>query len=345
MNICLKGFALVIFLIFQSYVNCQEDFYKVLGIDKTASQKDMKSAYRKLSAKYHPDKNQGDKSAQDKFILINKAYETLSDPEKKKIYDIYGEEGLAKESQLSENHKQRGQNANVSIDVDLEELYNGTTKSFSIQKNVICAHCHGTGGKLGQTQQCPKCKGRGQVIEQMNTGMGFSFQVQNTCNRCNGKGITFKEQCPHCRGKRVVLEEKNLRVEVERGMKNKERIVFPRESEQHPDTIPGDLIVTLNQKPHYFFEERIGDDLHASLKLNLKDALLGYNTSFRHLDGRNVKVSSNKVTQPFEVKILEDEGMPMHNFASSKGKLYLKQIVRLPEKLTEEEKKIIESML
>jgi DnaJ-related protein SCJ1 len=328
-----------------SSVSSNEDFYKILGIDRSASEKEMKSSYRKLSAKYHPDRNPGDKSAQEMFIKITKAYETLSDPEKRKIYDIYGEEGLNKESQVSENRKPRGQNAHVEMEVTLEELYNGTTKSFSIQKNVVCKECHGTGGKLGHTKTCPKCNGRGSVVEQMNTGMGFTFQVQNTCNKCGGKGIIFKESCPFCQGRRVIREDKTLKVEVEKGMKDNEKIIFPKESEQHPDATPGDLIVTLKQKPHYFFNLRDGDNLHASIKLNLKDALLGYNQNFRHLDGRSVKLSSNKPTQPFEIKVIEGEGMPIHNFSSSKGKLFIKHIVRLPESLTEEEKKLIEQIL
>lgn len=320
-----------------------QDFYQLLGIDKNTSAKEMKSAYRKLSQKYHPDKNPGDKNAQDMFIKITKAYETLSDPEKKKIYDIYGEEGLSKD-QLSEQNKPRGQNAFVEVDVTLEELYNGSQKSINISKNVVCSQCHGTGGKLGQTSQCPKCKGRGQVVEDVDTGMGFTFKMQNTCNRCKGKGIVFKETCPHCGGRRVVKEDKALNVIVEKGMKHLEKIVFPRESEQHPDTVPGDLIVTLKQKGHYFFHERKGDDLYANLTINLKEALLGYDKSFKHLDGRQVRIKSENTIQPFEVKTMVGEGMPVHNFASSKGKLFLNHIVRLPNRLTEEEQKIIEQI-
>jgi DnaJ-class molecular chaperone len=339
-----KSAFFLLLLILKFSETLAEDFYTILGVSKQSTEKELKSAYRKLSAKYHPDKNQGDKSAQDMFIRINKAYETLSDPEKKKIYDIYGEEGLAKGNQLSEFNKPRGQNAFVEVEVELEELYNGASKNLSIQKNVVCSHCHGTGGKLGQTSQCPKCKGRGQVVEDMDSGMGFTFKMQNTCNRCGGKGIIFKETCPHCKGRKVVREEKTLKIEVERGMKSDEKITFPRESEQHPDIIPGDLIVTLKQKPHYFFHTRKNDDLYARITLSLKEALLGYERTFKHLDGRTVRVTSNKPTQPFQVTVLENEGMPVHNFASSKGVLYLEHIVRLPSQLTEEEKKLVEEL-
>ena len=305
----------------------------------------MKASYRKLSQKYHPDKNQGNKESQDMFIKINKAYETLTDPEKRKIYDIYGEEGLSKEGQLSEHNKPRGHNASVDVEVDLEELFNGAVKNLSIQKNVICSHCHGTGGKLGQTQKCTKCHGRGQVVEDVDTGMGFTFKMQNVCNKCGGKGISFKEACPHCRGRKIVREDKTLTVVVEKGMKDGEKIIFPRESEQSPDIIPGDLVVTLKQKHHYFFNSRQGDDLYASINLNLKEALLGYNRQYKQLDGRQVNVVYTKPTQPFEVKVRENEGMPVHNFASSRGVLHLKHIVRLPDRLTDEEKRLIEQLL
>ena len=349
MHSLLKTVKLLLFItILTSNINQllsqNDDYYKLLGISRSSSAKEMKQSYRKLSAKYHPDRNPGDKSAQDMFIKITKAYETLSDPDKKKIYDIYGEEGLEKESQLSQTRKQKGQNNYVEVEVTLEELYNGSTKSFSIQKNVVCSDCHGTGGKLGHTHQCPKCKGRGTVVEQMNTGMGFSFQVQNTCNKCGGKGVVFKESCPICKGRRVIREDKVLQLEIEKGMKDKENIVFSKEAEQHPDLAPGDLIVTLKQKSHHFFRERKGNDLYANIRLNLKDALLGYTKSFKHLDGRNVDVKKEGTTQPFDVRVLKEEGMPTHNYPSFKGNLYLTQTVKLPDVLTEEEKKIVEKL-
>lgn len=337
-------YTIIIFL-FIERIYSGEDFYKILEVNKNAELKEIKSSYRKLSAKYHPDKNPGNKEAQEKFIKINKAYETLTDPEKKKIYDIYGEEGLEKEGQLSERGKPRGQNSNVELEVDLEDFYNSSTKKINIQKNAVCKQCHGTGGKLGETHQCPKCKGRGQVIEDVDTGMGFSLKMQNQCSKCKGRGIVFKETCPHCKGKRVILENKEFVIEVEKGMKNMEKIVFPRESEQHPDLVPGDLVVTLKQRPHHFFIDRKENDLYATINLNLKEALLGYKKSFRHLDNRLIEVTSNKPVQPFEVRVLDNEGMPHHNYSSNKGKLYLKQNVRLPSRLTEEEKKLIESFL
>ncbi len=125
-------YTIIIFL-FIERIYSGEDFYKILEVNKNAELKEIKSSYRKLSAKYHPDKNPGNKEAQEKFIKINKDYETLTDPEKKKIYDIYGEEGLEKEGQLSERGKPRGQNSNVELEVDLEDFYNSSTRKINIQ--------------------------------------------------------------------------------------------------------------------------------------------------------------------------------------------------------------------
>ena len=329
----------IIFLTLISFV-LNQDFYQLLGVDRNASVKEMKTAYRKQSSIYHPDKNPGNKEYQDMFIKITKAYETLTNPEKKQIYDIYGEEGLSKNN-LTEQNKQRGQNSYVEMEATLEDFYNGSQKTFTFSKNIICSQCHGTGGKLGQTSTCPKCNGRGQVIEDVNTGMGFTLKMQNTCNRCKGKGIVFKETCPHCRGNRVIRENKALTVTIEKGMKNGEKIIFYREAEQHPDIVPGDIVVSLIQKPHTFFTERVGDDLYANISVNLNEALLKYDKSFKHLDNRMVRIKNDKPIQPFEIKTIFGEGMPIHNFASSKGKLFLKHIVRLPSRLTEEEKQII----
>lgn len=156
---------------------------------------------------------------------------------------------------------------------------------------------------------------------------------------------TFKEKCSNCRGNKVVVQKKDLEVVVEKGMKDQEHIVFERESEQHPDTIPGDLIIVLKQSKHHFFHTRKGDDLYADITLNMKEALLGFNKEFKHLDNREVKINKSKPTQPFEVKPLKGEGMPVHNSASNKGDLHLKFKVRLPEKLSDAEKSLIESIL
>lgn len=333
----------VLFLItLLNFSRCEENFYKILEVNQDADDQTIKKAFRRLSREYHPDKNPG---AHEKFLQINKAYETLIDPEKRKIYDIYGEEGLDKQNNLMSNeHRQKGPNSKIEISVELEDLYNGAVKEMSVQKNIVCPKCHGTGGKLGKTKQCHQCHGRGIVMQDVDTGMGFTFKMQNTCPRCQGKGITFSETCDHCKGRKVVKEDKKLRIDIEKGMKDGQNIIFERESEQHPDMVPGDLIVHLRQRQHKFFHSRTGDDLHTTINLNLKEALLGYSKKIVHLDKREFFVESDTSTQPFHTRKIDNEGMPQHRFPSHKGDLYIKFLVRLPEKLSEDEKEIVRQL-
>ena len=328
-----------------SFISCGEDFYKLFEIPRDATEQQIKKSFRNLSKIYHPDKNKGDTKAQEIFLRVNKAYETLLDPEKRKIYDVYGEEGLDQPNNLMNQNKPKGPSTTFDIYIVLEDLYNGAVKELSFQKNVVCNKCHGTGGKLGNTKQCPTCKGRGVTMQDVDSGMGFTFRMQNTCQKCQGKGITFSETCPHCKGKKIVREDKKLRIEIEKGMKDGQRIVFEKESEhQNPDTIPGDLIITLRQKPHSFFTSTNNVDLHANMPLNMKEALLGFSKTINHLDGREVKLESNKPTQPNEVQKLVGEGMPHHQFSSQKGDLFIKYNVRLPDKLSELEKIIVKQL-
>lgn len=343
-NIISSKLILFIIATLISNILC-EDFYKLLGVSRDATEKDIKKAFRGLSLKYHPDRNKGNQEAADMYLKINQAYETLTDPEKKQIYDIYGEEGLSQEQNLQNRQNMpKGPNARLDLSVDLSELYNGNIKEMSISKNVVCKKCHGTGGKLGHTKKCPKCQGRGVTLQEVQTGMGFSLRMQNTCPQCGGKGITFSETCEVCRGRKIIKEDKKLRIEIEKGMKDGQTIVFERESEQHPDTIPGDLVLVLRQTPHHFFTERYGNDLHAKFELNLKEALLGYNKKITHLDKREFYIESKTPTQPFYIRRIAGEGMPQHKFPSNKGDLFVKFQVRLPDRLSEAEKLLVKEM-
>jgi DnaJ-related protein SCJ1 len=336
-------YALIILHLF-ALILCGEDFYKILEVSRDATEQEIKKSFRNLSKIYHPDKNKGNQKAHDMFLRVNKAYETLLDPEKRKIYDVYGEEGLDQPNNLINQNKQKGRDAEFDMNVELEDLYNGAVKELSIQKNVVCNKCHGTGGKLGNTRQCPICNGRGVTMQDVDTGMGFTFRMQNTCQKCQGKGIVFSEVCPHCKGRKIVKEDKKLRIEIEKGMRDGQRIVFERESEQHPDMIPGDLICTLRHKPHKFFHSRIKDDLHANISLNFKEALLGFSRTIQHLDNRFIKLENYKPTQPNEIQKVVGEGMPHHQYSSQKGDLYIKYNVRLPERLSEIEKELIKQL-
>ena len=217
---------LLILIIFLSIyiIKCidedEDDYYKLLGVNRDASTKEIKKAFRALSLKYHPDRNPGDKKAHDLYIKINRAHEVLTDPEKKEIYDIYGEEGLNKEGNIQQRGKERGPNAKIDLFVELADLYNGITRTIEFEKNVICKKCHGTGGKLGKTKQCPVCNGRGVMMRTITMGIGMQMQMQQPCERCGAKGVIFSENCPYCQGRKIVREKKKIEIVIEKGMEN-----------------------------------------------------------------------------------------------------------------------------
>jgi len=334
------------------------DFYEALGVGQDASDAEIKKQYRKLSLLYHPDKNPGDAEAARKFGEVARAYEILSDQEKRQIYDYEGEEALATFEKGGNNQpaspfdmlfggggggRRKGPDAHVNVDVTLEELYNGGERSARVARNIICKKCRGTGAKGGATTKCPACDGRGFRIVQQQMAPGFNVQMQQTCDRCGGKGQTFKTACPHCGGKKVVMEEKTLTATIEKGMPSDHEIVFERQSEQSPGITPGNVIFKLHQIPHQRFR-REGNDLHLTMHLTLREALLGFRKSFRHLDGREVWVESERITKPFEVRDISEEGMPVHNVPSERGTLHVKFEVDFPASLTADQKNLVKSL-
>lgn len=322
------------------------DFYKLLEISRDATEDEIKRAFRKLSIKYHPDKNPGDEVAAQRFLDVNKAHEVLQNQEKRQIYDLYGEEGLEKHLSGQNNPWQQGSNINkgpnayADISVSLEELYNGANKDMTIHRNVLCPQCRGTGAKDGKTIQCKACGGKGVRMQNVQVGFGFNMQMQVACDRCGGRGHVHAENCPHCSGKKVIPSTKTLKVEIERGMPDGKEIKFERESEQSPDHTPGDVIFSLRTRQHPTFN-RIGDNLYTTLAIDLKDSLLGFKKTIKHLDSHFTQVESRDVIQPFQVKMIKEEGMPIHNVPSSFGDLHVKYVVKLPKKLTPKDKEIL----
>ncbi|RLN73489.1 hypothetical protein BBJ28_00010379 [Nothophytophthora sp. Chile5] len=350
---------------FAAAVCCHCRALTALGLTMEASGSQIKKAYRKLSLKYHPDKNAGDEEAEAKFHEISRAYEVLSDPQKRQVYDLEGFEGLERDEQSSGRPaspfdaffgggggKQRGPDAAVDMPVTLEELYNGAQKQAQFTRNVICRKCRGTGAKGGKTTTCKTCGGSGHVLVEQKMGPGFTVQMQQPCPKCGGRGKTFKEACPFCHGNKVVKEDKVLTAEVERGMPSTHQIVFERESEQRPGMVPGDVIFRLHQVPHDRFRyitlrsfERDGNDLHFDLEISLEEALLGYKQPMKHLDDRRVVLSNAQVTTPFEVRTVHGEGMPVHNYPSQLGDLHVHHQIRFPTKLSAQQKELVKQLL
>jgi chaperone protein DnaJ len=342
-------------------VEAGKDYYKILGISKGASENDIKKAFRKLSVKYHPDKNPGDEAAHKQFVEISEAHEVLSDPEKRPIYDLNGEEGLANHAKQAQGGgfnpfgdlfggggqqggKKRGQDYRMEFAVTLEELYMGTTKSLKIARKVICSHCHGSGAKDGATKKCKACNGQGMRTTLQQLAPGFNVQMQQPCDACGGTGKVAKASCPICNGAKTVMEEKELEALIEKGMADGEEIIFERASEQAPDIVPGNVVLILKTQPHNRFR-REGQDLHMEQHITLKEALLGFTKTVTHLDGHKVEIKQDAVTPPGFVKSLPGEGMPVHNFPSDRGQLHVKFTVMFPSKLSKEQRKAIRALL
>ncbi|CCI46703.1 unnamed protein product [Albugo candida] len=335
----------------------QEDFYEILGLTMEATEAQIKKAYRKLSLKYHPDKQKHENDAEKMFHKIARAYEVLSDPDKRQIYDLEGFEGLKREEQGGGEQRSpfdmffggqrstpRGPDATITLKVTLEELYQGSKKTTSIERNVICRKCRGTGAKDGKMKPCKKCGGRGVIHVQQRMGIGFNVQVQQPCPKCGGHGKTFKKKCPHCHGHKVTAEKKDFVVEIERGAPSNHKIVFERQSEQSPGMLPGNVIFQLHTEPHLAFR-RSEDDLHHTMEISLQEALLGYDVSIVHLDGRKVHLQYDKIVKPFEVRTIEGEGMPHFNYPSDFGNLHLHHLIKFPTSLTSEQKDLVKKLL
>ncbi|KAG8653712.1 dnaJ protein homolog 2 isoform X2 [Manihot esculenta] len=345
-------------------------YYEILGVSKNASQDEVKKAYRKSAIKNHPDKG-GDP---EKFKELGHAYEVLSDPEKRDIYDQYGEDALkegmgggggvhnpfdifdslfgggAFGGSSRGRRQKRGDNIVHPLMVSLEDLYNGTTKKLSLSRNILCPKCKGKGSKSGASGACYGCQGSGMKITTRHIGLGMVQQMQHICPECRGSGeiITEKDKCPRCRGSKVHQEKKVLEIHVEKGMQHGQKIVFEGQADAAPDTITGDIVFVLQLKDHPKFERRL-DDLVVEHKLNLTEALCGFQFVLTHLDGRQLLIKSNpgEVIKPGHYKAINDEGMPQYGRPFMKGKLYIHFNVDFPDSgvLSPEQCRSIEAIL
>nr|XP_020739523.1 dnaJ homolog subfamily A member 4 isoform X2 [Odocoileus virginianus texanus] len=329
----------------------ETQYYDILGVKPSASPEEIKKAYRKLALKYHPDKNPDEG---EKFKLISQAYEVLSDPKKRDIYDQGGEQAIKEGGSGSPSfsspmdifdmffggggrmaRERRGKNVVHQLSVTLEDLYNGVTKKLALQKNVICEKCEGIGGKKGSVEKCPVCKGRGMQIHIQQIGPGMVQQIQTVCIECKGQGerINPKDRCESCNGAKVIREKKIIEVHVEKGMKDGQKILFHGEGDQEPELEPGDVIIVLDQKDHSVFQRR-GHDLIMKMKIQLSEALCGFKKTIKTLDDRVLVITSKsgEVIKHGDLKCVRNEGMPIYKSPLEKGILIIQFLVIFPEK-------------
>jgi DnaJ family protein A protein 2 len=329
-----------------------KEYYDLLGVDKDASEAEIKRAYKKGALKYHPDKG-GD---QETFQKFSAAADVLMDKEKRAQYDKYGKEGISDDgggggadasdifSQMfgggrgggGRRGPQKGEDIKHSIKVSLEDLYNGKTVRLAISRNKPCSTCDGVGGKSGCEKHCDVCNGRGVKVTLRQIGPGMVQQMQSTCPACKGEGkaIADKDRCSACKGQKVMKDRKVLEVNIEKGMRNGHKIKFSGEADEIPGTIPGDVVIAVQEKDHDTFKRK-GGDLVSTVNLTLSEALCGFTKVITHLDGRTLRIESpaGEVIKTDQVKSIEDEGMPTHGNPFVKGKLFLLFKVTFPKTL------------
>ena len=346
----MKFASLLCFLLLSIEVFGNRDFYEILGVDRSATTKQIKKAYRKLAIQYHPDKNPGNTEAEEKFKDLGAAYEVLSDEEQRKIYDERGEEGLKEHGRGGNNpgdvfssffggfggggfqfnfgggqqggrdETPHGADVVIDLEVTLEEMYEGefveVTRSKAVPK------------KAPGTRQC-NCRTEMRT-QQLGPGQ---FQM-------------FQEQvCDKCPNIKMVNEEKRLEVEIEAGVHDGHEYRFVAEGEPHIDGEPGDLIFKVKELKHKVFERR-GDDLYTNVTISLQEALNGFSFDITHLDGHKVKLERTAVTRHGLRIRKKGEGMPNHDNNRQMGALFITFDVKFPEmSLTEEQKATIASVL
>jgi len=346
----------------------QRDFYEVLGVSRTASVDEIKSAYRKAALKWHPDRNPENKHDADvKFRECTEAYSVLSDGQKRQVYDTYGHAGLSGSGGVDFNstvfqdfhdifgdffgfedifgggrrgrsRSQRGADLRYDMTLTFEEASTGVTTKIKLPRQEYCEACNGTGAKKGTgVVACQTCRGRGQLAYQQ----GF-FTITRTCPACQGAGQMVRERCPECRGQGRIEREKIIELRIPPGVDTGTRLRVAGEGEHGPNGgSPGDLFVVLDVKEHAFFERR-GADLYCTIPVSLTQAALGADLQVPGLQG-DEKLKIPEGTQSGAVFRIKGKGLADPR-GGGKGDLYYHVRVLTPTKLTREQRKMLEQL-
>ena len=357
----------------------KRDYYEILGVNKTASADEIKKAYRKVAMQFHPDRNPGDKSAEEKFKEAAEAYEVLSDADKKGQYDRYGHAGVSSNGRgfsgggmnmedifsqfgdvfgedlfgsffgggggrgrTSRARGIRGSNLRVKIKLTYEEIAKGVTKNIKVKKHVVCNTCSGNGAKdKGSVQTCGTCGGSGQVRRVTNTFIG-QMQTVTTCPACNGEGSTITAKCPACKGEGRVYGEEAISIEIPAGVQEGMQLnLSAKGNAGERGGAPGDLIILIEEEPHKELQ-RDGMNVAYDLHISFTDAVFGTQLEVPTIDGR-AKIKIPAGTQSGKIFRLKGKGFPAVN-SYQKGDQLIHVNIWTPQNVSAEEKTMLEKM-
>jgi molecular chaperone DnaJ len=342
-----------------------KDYYKILGVSKDASAEEIKKNYRKVAMQYHPDRNPGNKEAEEQFKTVAEAYEVLRDPEKRQIYDRYGIEGLRGSGftgfrgfedifssfgdifedffGLGSNRRRRtgarpGADLRYDMQISFEEAAFGKEADVEIQKRVRCETCNGTGAQPGtHPSTCPNCRGTGQATR----SQGF-FTISTPCPQCNGEGRVISFPCGDCRGSGAAKRTRKLHVKIPAGVDTGARLRLRGEGEEgERGGPPGDLFIFLYVENHEFFT-REGDDIICQIPISFSQAALGAEVEVPTLNGKK-KLVIPKGTESGEVFRIKGEGFPRMR-PHGRGDLMVQTIVRTPKNLSKDQEELLREL-
>lgn len=344
----------------------RRDYYEILGVGRDASDAELKKAYRKRALKDHPDRNNGDEQAAERFKEASEAYEVLSDPGKRKVYDQYGHDGLRGQGFQGANYQhardifesffggggldslfggmfggerrggpQRGSHLRVGLSITLIEAFEGVTRQISLRRNEACSGCRGTGAAAGSSPEtCSRCRGRGRV----QTQQGF-FMMQGTCPECRGRGQIVRSPCGECRGAGTQAKPAEVDVAIPAGIESGQQFVVAGEGEAGPAGGPrGDLLVVVEVEEHPLFE-RHGEHLLCEVPISFPQAALGAELEVPTLSGLStMKVPAG--TQSGKTFRLRGQGMPIAG-DRGRGDLHVRVQVETPQKLSPRQRELL----
>ncbi|MBO7578990.1 MAG: molecular chaperone DnaJ [Prevotella sp.] len=358
----------------------KRDYYEVLGVDKNASEEDIKKAYRKIAIKYHPDRNPGSKEAEEKFKEAAEAYDVLHDPQKRQQYDQFGFDGpmggfggfssggfsmddifsmfgdvfggrggfsgfsgFGGGSRQPAQH--RGSDLRLKVRLSLQEVATGVTKKFKVRKDVTCSHCHGTGAEDGSgTETCPTCHGSGVVTRTTQSLFGM-MQTQSVCPTCQGEGKIIKNKCHECHGTGIVKGDEVVEIKIPAGVAEGMVVNVPGKGNAAiHNGIPGNIQVFIEEEPNSTFV-RDGSNLIYNLLLDFPTAALGGTAEIPTVDGSKVKIKIEPGTQPGKTLRLRDKGLrEVQGYGRDTGDLIVNISIYVPKELSKDEKKALEEM-